>query len=993
MMTTMVPRPETPIVEVQFYNDLAEELTTEAVTAELADLFSYADQFAQKSKRGDPCTLTFSSMLAAMMAGTAPLCRWLQRHLGLRGVAATDMTHGWSFRGQPLPTRLTTSESFRTAWAAAGKLREGQSSTQPMDIRHFMAAYAICPQYHLLDFLRLRIDRRAWCLELADRLREKYPAEDLLWHAYAKLATPIPLLEYNADAPEGRDLLNIDREVEAFSRLIAARTTHTPLSIGVFGAWGSGKSFFMRRIRDRVASLGGDPAGDSSYYNRIAQIEFNAWHYSEGSLIACLVDHIFRNLRIGIEDEDEATLRRRSADLIVQLDRAKQDIAQRERSVEEAEKQWLAAKRNLAEIEKKIGPEILNQGRVVEAAQLMVNDAQTEFAKATERERAEIERAIAAAPIRAAADVLLTGTTNPNLAATENAVRELVGETKSVSARWVPLALGLVVLAIGMLASGIVQSEFYSQLITVITALGTVVTAAIAWLQKLNAIARKGEEFQAAQNKIAAEAAQAVQARYKPQLDRLEQTLEDRRKNLDTEKTKLQASLAASERAREDLEQLDQEHAVALEEYEQAQTEFATKQDALATLGHQSLLAEFLDDRAATDGYRKNLTIFTQVRNDFERLSKLMTLATQEHAEDPKKPPPTVNRIVLYIDDLDRCPEEKVIEVLRTVHLLLAFPLFVCVVAADPRWVSRCLQNAPGLLGNQRWEIRASDQAADAVEGPRRRTSRHLRESRAVARQLEETFGEPATPADYLEKIFQIPLWLRPVPAAQRPDIVRALFDPRLERSNERVMAPEITALTPSSRVTRLTDGSAEAGSAVAAKADMIKPDAPGSAPGINSAVEGASARLPTDLTIDSVELEYLYTVGNLLEGNPRALKRFVNTYRLVKSALSDIELEVFRSQLKVRGDNGVDVHYLPYRVCMAQLAVLSTQRERALRMVRSADDHQGTLGVWLDRIAAEDAELATVFRNIFYSQELNRIGFDTFALWLERTRRYSFYL
>ena len=51
------------------------------------------------------------------------------------------------------------------------------------------------------------------------------------------------------------DLLNIDREVEAFSRLVAARATDTPLSIGVLGAWGSGKSFFMRRVRDRVARL------------------------------------------------------------------------------------------------------------------------------------------------------------------------------------------------------------------------------------------------------------------------------------------------------------------------------------------------------------------------------------------------------------------------------------------------------------------------------------------------------------------------------------------------------------------------------------------------------------------------------------------------------------------------------------------------------------------------------------------------------------------
>ena len=51
-----------------------------------------------------------------------------------------------------------------------------------------------------------------------------------------------------------------------------------------------------------------------------------------------------------------------------------------------------------------------------------------------------------------------------------------------------------------------------------------------------------------------------------------------------------------------------------------------------------------------------------------------------------------INRIVLYIDDLDRCPPDKVVEVLQAVHLLLSFPAFVVVVAVDARWVSQSLR-------------------------------------------------------------------------------------------------------------------------------------------------------------------------------------------------------------------------------------------------------------------------------------------------------------
>ena len=37
--------------------------------------------------------------------------------------------------------------------------------------------------------------------------------------------------------------------------LVAGRDTLTPLSIGLFGGWGTGKSYFMARLEERVAAL------------------------------------------------------------------------------------------------------------------------------------------------------------------------------------------------------------------------------------------------------------------------------------------------------------------------------------------------------------------------------------------------------------------------------------------------------------------------------------------------------------------------------------------------------------------------------------------------------------------------------------------------------------------------------------------------------------------------------------------------------------------
>src|SRR5262249_13171550 len=137
------------------------------------------------------------------------------------------------------------------------------------------------------------------------------------------------------------------------------------------------------------------------------------------------------------------------------------------------------------------------------------------------------------------------------------------------------------------------------------------------------------------------------------------------------------------------------------------------------------------------------------IRRDFEKLSALIERSNRailNGGEIPRDSDPRLNRIVLYIDDLDRCPEDKVVNVLRAVHLLLAFPLFVVVVAVDSRWLACCLK--------KQYESIFGGVSGDGHPGA-------------------------ATPLDYLEKIFQIPLWLRPLTEQQRADMVTALLRER----------------------------------------------------------------------------------------------------------------------------------------------------------------------------------------------------------------------
>ena len=155
----------------------------------------------------------------------------------------------------------------------------------------------------------------------------------------------------------------------------------------------------------------------------------------------------------------------------------------------------------------------------------------------------------------------------------------------------------------------------------------------------------------------------------------------------------------------------------------------------------------------------------------------------------------------------------------------------------------------------------------------------------------------------------------------------------------------------------------------------------------------------PSATTIDpdiisADELQYLAQLSGLLDGNPRSLKRFVNTYRLVKTALSDVELAVFLESLRTNAEDNYPVTYSPYRLCMAQLAVLCTQRTRALSLVRHVDQATPNQRFedWLTQYETIDEKLAKSLRTAL-REDLERIEVATFQLWLERTRRYSFYL
>jgi WD40 repeat protein/predicted KAP-like P-loop ATPase len=146
------------------------------------------------------------------------------------------------------------------------------------------------------------------------------------------------------------------------------------------------------------------------------------------------------------------------------------------------------------------------------------------------------------------------------------------------------------------------------------------------------------------------------------------------------------------------------------------------------TAQYKSLL-DFVNNRLEDNSYQKLLGLMNQIQSDLSDLSDHLTYkpgnTNPQKIEVLKRHfPRGPARIVLYIDDLDRCPPDKVVQVLEAVQLLLNTNIFIIILAIDDRYIGRALEQ--------------------------------------VYRGVLKRGGTPSG-VDYLEKIIQLPYRMRPI--------------------------------------------------------------------------------------------------------------------------------------------------------------------------------------------------------------------------------------
>jgi hypothetical protein len=688
------------------------------------------------------------------------------------------------------------------------------------------------------------------------------------------------------DARRGADLLRIGDDVDAFAQLIAARTITPPLSIGIFGDWGSGKSFFMNHLRSRVDELSREARDsaerqrDISFYKRIVQVEFNAWHYSEGDLWASLVEHILANLRVE-PDEKLDIVTQRQQRLLDQLaievpaaDRAsKKEKAARQR-LEDAEKELTRAKDEQERLREELAAAAAEDPLTtiavdpatrdaiydaLDAAGLpKVGDAARDLDAAAREGRTILERRKVLAPLASAPD-------------RKSRFRALV--VLLVAAPVLAVAAAVVARALGF--------DDLAGVTAAATGVATLLSTGARWVRsQLEWTMKRLDDLDEAARRLEAPMQEALAEQRQKQV-RLEKELE---------------ALIEQQRAAQ------LEKAAQLDRVREVEAE-------LAAATPSRLLSSFLQDRVESDDYRKRLGVLALVRRDFEAISAYLEKQTEEleaseTLEDEEQDADVrINRIVLYIDDLDRCPPKTVVEVLQAVHLLLAFPLFVVVVAVDVRWVSRSLaKQYPDLL--------RGDGGGEGGD------------------------WDAAAPRDYLEKIFQIPFWIEPLNARAARRMLRGLVGRvaaggrRQDGAGARGDGHGEDGVDAGAQTRRVGAVRATGGRAAAAEP---RPPAADSPPDLN----------PESLELRPAEIRFMEELAPIVGRTPRAVKRYINTYRLIKATVRDVRRFVVD-----------DDPLSPHRIVMLLLAV-----ETGLRSVA---------GPLLDAIldAAEDDPYAKTFRD-----------------------------
>lgn len=617
-----------------------------------------------------------------------------------------------------------------------------------------------------------------------------------------------------SDTSNGPDLLNITKDVVAVSNLIALHKLNTPLSIGLFGNWGSGKSFFMNKMQDTIKEIEGivknlnkkaknnislnekENQYKELFCDSIIQIRFNAWHYVDANLWASLVSHIFEEISNKISNKDNSNI----------MDEIKLPFMEEFESTKELKRQLVSKKDiykkiyNVKENELKNLDEKIKQ-KEKEKSNIKISEIVLKLVKEENVSDKISEIFPDAKELPDSINKLLEAKNDfaDTVKDTEGIIKKFINTFSLLSNK--DRFLICIVFIIFILFN--IFINFIPVDIT--TYLGIVIKGAIGLISFATSIL----------GFVNIKPIKNFRVKAKKWCDYLNDLAQKQTSLLRQQEYQLSQQLTEIIKEKEKVEK----------ESKKIEEKIDYIKSEIEEIEKGKYIKYFIEKRLSSMDYQQHLGIINLIRKDFEVLS--FHLKNGSESENYK-----IDRVILYIDDLDRCPPEKVVQVLQAIHLILSFELFVVVVAVDVRWISKCLCENYKLLFRENNNQRG------------------------------------ASPYDYLEKIFQIPIKLQQVGPENSKQYINSLI-------------AESLAIYMDENGTDLRDTESESIHQVqdSLNQNMEQEE---DLPDIYDEFQTVVITKEDIRDID----EFTPILGN----TPRTIKRFVNIYRLIKAGYPNLK-------------------------------------------------------------------------------------------------------
>jgi predicted KAP-like P-loop ATPase len=672
---------------------------------------------------------------------------------------------------------------------------------------------------------------------------------------------------FTNDLARGDDLLDMEAECFALAETLLLRDVKPPLVTGIFGGWGSGKSFAMHLMQQRISEIRSLPVPadqawpeeDETHEERgvpsgvLVQpgetraakapfpwvghsyiVHFDAWTFAKSNLWASLMQAIFHDLnaemsletelsRIGIDAREGGNVWR----VLLAMNEAERNTILKDELGREQLKKVRAADTTGDRLWQELREQKQVEREKLKKLEVELVDGQMALEHASAELTRKVDAEIDAAAHEDAWKALEGVLRDKAIPLAEALRRRVLGPSAAdgkAAGSGIPSSLGFFRLNAQQLFIGLVVAvvlallpylfatlerwiqHFLGGLGVLTTVIGTTLAGWRRWEQLVN------EGLASYEKRLEAARASRVGLRDA----RIKAALETQRKR----------ALAGQ----------DDSDNVAVIEHRIAElsARVGQQRQRAGVTAEFSSLAEFFRARIANDVYEKELGLMHRIQQDLIELTDALLVHKHDVYADAKKKlfPRGPARVFLFIDDLDRCPPARVVEVLEAAQLLVKTPLFVVILAMDDRYVTRALEKAyTGVLTRQ---------------------------------------GDPSG-LDYIEKIIQIPYRVRKLAGGAVSNYLSAQM--QVQRGGGAQPAQPGAPAVPA-----LPGGITAQGSSGPAPSQRREQPAAKVRPPPHIGV------LPTQVLVFSEEeFENLRSACDHTDQTPRAVKRMVNVYKLLK--------------------------------------------------------------------------------------------------------------